>query len=212
MRFPKLKSELASCLVLALLASAGCRLDMHVAPRHDPLERSEMFADRSSARPLIEGTVARGHLDDDEHYFTGRVGGELATELPVAIDEELLRRGQERYNIFCAPCHGATGAGDGMIVRRGYRAPSSLHEPRLREASVGHFFDVMTQGFGAMPTYAPLVPAHDRWAIAAYIRALQLSQDARIDAVPDQDRQQLQRQPDRQQNLPPGSAATGPGR
>ena len=165
-------------LALSLAVSAGCRQDMHNQPKYKPLRASTFFADGSSARPRIEGTVARGTLQEDEAFFTGKSGAALVREMPFAVDEAVVNRGQERFNIFCTPCHDATGGGNGMIVQRGYRKPPSLHEPRLRAAEAGHFFDVMTNGFGAMPDYKTQISARDRWAIVAYIRALQASQPA----------------------------------
>jgi mono/diheme cytochrome c family protein len=163
-------------LLLALPVVAACRQDMHNQPKYTPLRASAFFGDGSSARPLVEGTVARGLLHEDEAFYTGRVGGALVREMPVPVDHTLLARGRERYDIFCAPCHDATGAGNGMIVQRGYRQPPPMHDDRLREAEAGHFFDVMTNGFGAMPDYRQQVSPRDRWAIVAYVRALQLSQ------------------------------------
>jgi mono/diheme cytochrome c family protein len=148
---------------------------MHDQPKYEPLEASAFFDNGASARPLVAGTVARGELKLDTHLQTGRVGGELAGTFPFAIDARALDRGQERYDIYCAPCHDLAGTGRGMIVQRGYRPPPSFHIERLREAPPGHFFDVITNGFGAMPDYrGPIAPA-DRWAIIAYIRALQLT-------------------------------------
>jgi mono/diheme cytochrome c family protein len=140
---------------------------------------------------LVEGTVARGQLRTDEHLHTGKVGGKLADTFPFPVTRAVLARGQERFNINCSPCHDRVGYGQGMIVRRGYRAPPSYHIDRLREAPVGHFFQVMTNGFGVMPSYAQQVRAEDRWAIVAYIRALQLSQHATLADVPEEQRQQL---------------------
>jgi mono/diheme cytochrome c family protein len=165
-------AALAACLA----GTAGCRQDMHDQPKYKPLRPSTFFADGSSARPHVEGTVARGTLQEDEAFFTGKAGTRLVRELPLAIDDEVMDRGQERFNIYCTPCHDATGGGNGMVVQRGYRRPPSLHEQRLRDAEAGHFFDVMTNGFGAMPDYRAQIPARDRWAIVAYIRALQLQQ------------------------------------
>ncbi len=181
-------------LLLALAAAAllaGCRQDMHNQPKFTPLRESDFYSDHRSARPLVEGTVARGHLDDDELLDTGKVAGKDATEFPWPVTSEVMARGRERYDIYCSPCHDRAGSGDGMIVRRGYRRPPSLHIDRLREAPVGHFFDVITNGFGAMPDYRAQVPAPDRWAIAAYIRALQASQHATLDAVPPAEREKL---------------------
>lgn len=176
---------------LALLATA-CYQKMAENPRYDPLEPSSFFADGSSARPLPADTVARGHLRDDSLLFTGKVNNEPVDQFPFPITREVLLRGQERFNIYCAPCHGPTGEGDGMVVQRGFSRPPSYHSDRLRQAPVGHFFDVMTNGFGVMPSYAAQIPVRDRWAIAAYIRALQLSQHATLDDVPPDVRQQLE--------------------
>ena len=161
-------------------------------PKYKPLQKSTFFGDDRSARPLPPGTVARGHLNADERYYTGKSGGEPVTALPVPLTRELLARGQERFNIFCAPCHDRTGSGQGMIVRRGFRQPPSYHIDRLRQAPIGHFFDVITNGFGAMLEYSAQVPPADRWAIAAYIRALQLSQNATLADVPPEARQRLE--------------------
>jgi mono/diheme cytochrome c family protein len=169
---------------LLLLACAGCRQDMHDQPKYTAYKASDFFPDGRSARPLVEGTVAQGHLNEDELLYTGRVGGQPATQFPFAIDDAVMRRGRERYDIFCSPCHGLTGEGDGMVVQRGYRRPPSFHIDRLRQAPPGSLYDVMTNGFGAMPDYAAQIPVRDRWAIAAYIRALQLSQNATVAEIP----------------------------
>jgi mono/diheme cytochrome c family protein len=181
-------------VILCVLGAtaAGCRQDMHDQPKYVPLRPSTFFSDARSARPLVEGTVARGQLHDDELMYTGKVKGEDATLFPMAVNATVMARGQQRFNIYCSPCHGRTGLGDGMVVRRGYRRPPSLHQDRLRNAPVGHFFDVMTNGFGAMPDYAAQIKAEDRWAIAAYIRALQLSEHATLTDVPAADRSRIQ--------------------
>ncbi len=181
-------------LIVLLTASsaAGCHEDMYNQPRYEPLEASDFFADGRASRPLVPGTIPYGTQPTDDVLHTGRDNGELATELPIELTEALLQRGHERFNIFCAVCHSRNGDGNGMIVQRGYRQPPTYHSERLRGAPIGHFFDVMTNGFGAMPSYALQVPAADRWAIAAYIRALQLSQHATVDDVPAELRQQLQ--------------------
>jgi hypothetical protein len=171
-------SQLGILAVLCLAAIGGCRQDMHNQPKYRPLRATGFFADGSSARPLVEGTVARGTLQEDAAFFTGKTGNVTVKELPVAVDEHLLSRGEDRYNVFCTPCHDAAGTGRGMVVQRGYRQPPSFHDERLRIADAGYFFDVMTNGFGAMPDYRTQLPARDRWAIVAYIRALQLSQHA----------------------------------
>jgi hypothetical protein len=159
--------------LVGVLALAGCRQDMQNQPKYKPLAASDFFGDRRSERPLLEGTVARGELRTDDLLYTGKREGKDADLFPFPVTEEVLRRGQERFNIFCSPCHGRTGEGNGMVVERGYRRPPSYHTPALVKAPVGHFFDVMTNGWGAMPDYASQVPVRDRWAIAAYIRALQ---------------------------------------
>ena len=169
---------------VCLLAAAACRQDMHNQPKYRGLRPSAFFANGSSARPLVEGTVARGTLQEDEAFFTGKVNKVDVKELPFSIDAQVLDRGQERFNIYCTPCHGRTGAGNGMVVQRGYRQPPSFHIDRLRQADAGHFFDVMSNGFGAMPDYRAQIAARDRWAIVAYIRALQLSQHAAAADVP----------------------------
>ena len=183
---------LAASAAFAFLFLAGCRQDMHDQPKYIPLRESTFFNDSRSARPLLDGTVARGQLHDDELLYTGKVKGEDATVFPMPVDAAVMARGQQRFNIYCTPCHGRTGLGDGMVVRRGYRRPPSLHQDRLRSAPAGHFFDVMTNGFGAMPDYAAQIKAEDRWAIAAYIRALQLSEHATLADVPAADRSRIQ--------------------
>ncbi len=168
----------------ALGVLTGCRLDMQDQPRFKPLRRSDFYEDGRSSRPLVPGTVARGQLREDTYFYTGLNGKEAGDYLPFPATREVLERGRERYNIYCAPCHARTGEGNGMIVQRGYRRPPSYHIDRLRKAPLGHFFDVMTNGFGAMPDYAAQVQAYDRWCIAAYIRALQFSQNAPESLVP----------------------------
>ncbi len=181
----------ATSMAIILLFAAACRQDMHDQPRYEPLERSTFFDDGRSARPLVEGTVARGHLKTDEHFYTGKVNGELVNALPFPATKEVLDRGRERYNIFCSPCHDRVGNGQGMIVQRGFRQPPSLHIDRLRQAPLGHFFDVMTNGFGTMYSYADRIAPKDRWTIVAYIRALQMSQNATLDDVPVEERSKL---------------------
>lgn len=180
--------------LLVTLVAAGCRQDMHDQPRVKPLGASDFFADGQGARPLPEGTVARGDLREDKDFWTGYTPeGDLLAAPPMPVTRELLVRGRERFDIFCAPCHGATGDGRGMVVRRGYKQPSSYHVDRLRLAPLGYYFDVMTNGFGVMPSYAAQVPPADRWAIAAYIRALQLSQHFDAAALTAEERANLDR-------------------
>lgn len=173
----------AGCFAAGLLM-AGCRQDMHDQPKYKPFAKSDFFADQRSARPLVEGTIARGHLREDAVLYTGKAAGKPADAFPFAVTAAVMARGHERFDIFCSPCHGRTGAGDGMIVRRGYRKPPTFHQDRLRQAAPGYVFDVITSGFGAMPDYAQQIPVEDRWAIVAYVKALQRSQHATIDSVP----------------------------
>jgi mono/diheme cytochrome c family protein len=173
-------------LVAALASSAalsGCRLDMQVQPKQNPLSRSDFFSDQRSERPPVEGTVARGQLHEDTYFYTGRNGSGPGNYMPFPVTKEVLERGRERYNIYCAPCHSLVGDGNGFIPSRGFaRKPPSYHIERLQKAPLGYFYDVMTNGFGIMPDYASQVSPQDRWKIVAYIRALQLSQNAtRVD-------------------------------
>ena len=193
-------------LLLLVALAAGCRRDMQDQPKIKPLRGTTFFTDRLGSRRPIEGTVARGYLRSDTEYFTGKKAGATAATpadqqiagqqstgaqtagaqsnsfpddvdtFPLPVTREIIERGRERYNIFCVACHGMTGNGDGMIVRRGFRRAASFNDDRLRQAPVGHFFDAMTNGWGAMPSYAAQIPVQDRWAIIAYIRALQMSQ------------------------------------
>jgi mono/diheme cytochrome c family protein len=183
-------------ILSALLAAAiGCRQEMYNQPRYKPLERSSFYADGRSSRPLVEGTVARGMLDSATVPLppaSAPGAAALVTAPPMPLTSGLLFRGQQRYEIFCTPCHDRTGGGQGMVVRRGYRPPPSLHVDRLREAPVGHFYDVMTRGLGAMPDYAQQIPPEDRWAIAAYVKALQLSQHAPVGELTELDRAQVE--------------------
>ncbi len=167
---------------LALLAFLlGCRLDMHVQPRYNPLAKSDFFADQRSARPLVEGTVARGELREDTYFYTGKLGNNPGDYMPFAVTKDDLERGRTRFNIYCSPCHSRLGDGNGYIPSRGFsRKPPSFHIERLEKAPVGYIFNVMTEGFGIMPEYASQIPPRDRWCIVAYIRALQLSQHATV--------------------------------
>jgi mono/diheme cytochrome c family protein len=174
-------SVLAGASALSLV---GCRSDMQNQPYYRPLRESNFFADKRSARPIIEGTVARGQLDADTYFYTGKIGNNDGDYMPFPVTADVLARGQQRFNIYCSPCHSELGDGNGMIVQRGYKRPPSYHIERLRKAPIGYFFDVMTNGFGAMPDYSAQVEPKDRWAIAAYIRALQLSQGATQADVP----------------------------
>jgi mono/diheme cytochrome c family protein len=174
--------------ILAVVAAtaliAGCRQDMHDAPRYEAFEASPTFADNRASRSAPAGTVARGWLRDDEALYTGKIAGQAVDAFPFAIAHADLQRGQQRFNIYCTPCHGRLGDGNGMVVQRGYRQAASFHQDRLRQERVGYFYDVITNGFGAMPDYAAQIPVRDRWLIVAYIRTLQLSQHATVDDVP----------------------------
>jgi mono/diheme cytochrome c family protein len=164
---------------------------MHVQPRYNPLDQSEFFEDGRSARPAVPGTVARGQLRIDEHLYTGKVKGVLVDSFPFPVTQKVLERGRERYNIYCTPCHGYTGEGRGMIVQRGFPQPPSYHIDRLRQAPVGYLYGVITHGYGAMYSYAARISPEDRWAVVAYVRALQMSQHATINDVPDPERAKL---------------------
>jgi len=177
-----------SVVVIALAGTvllAACRLDMQVQPRVNPLAKSDFFPDQRSARPPVEGTVARGQLHEDAYFYTGKIGNSPGDYLPFPVTREVLDRGRERYNIFCAPCHSRVGDGNGFVPSRGFaRTPPSFHIPRLQKAPAGYFYDVITEGFGTMPDYVSQIPARDRWNIVAYVRALQLSQNATMADVP----------------------------
>jgi mono/diheme cytochrome c family protein len=179
-------------LLLCAFLLAACQNGMEDQPKYEPFESSTFFRDGTSARALVANTVARGQLRSDSHLYTGQVGGALATEFPFPITEEVLARGQERYNVYCTPCHGYAGYGDGIIVQRGLTPPPSFHTDRLRAVPVGHIFDVITNGFGVMYSYGDRIQPEDRWAIVAYIQALQLSQNATLDDVPSDQQDALQ--------------------
>jgi len=188
--------------LLTLALAGGCRQKMANQPRYDPLEPSDFFADGMSARPRIEGTVARGELSGNPFFDTGKVNGAVANGFPMPVTLEVVNRGENRFNIYCSQCHGRVGDGNGMIPSRGYRRPPSFHTETLRNATTGHLFDVMTNGFGAMPPYGRMIPPQDRWAIVAYIKALQLSQSATVADVPVTERAKLDAPP------PTAAAAT----
>jgi len=178
-----------------MLLTACYSQQMGSQPRYDPLEPSTLFADGQSARQPVPDTIARGHLRDDALLNTGMEDGQPASRFPFPVTRDVLDRGRDRFEIFCAPCHGRTGYGDGMIVQRGFIPPPSFHTDTLRQVPVGHVFDVATNGLGAMPSYAAQVPVRDRWAITAYVKALQLSQHADATSLPADLRQQLETQP-----------------
>jgi mono/diheme cytochrome c family protein len=193
--------------LLALGAAAllsGCRQDMQNQPKFIPLRSSEFFSDHRSARYPVGGTVPRlenadldrEQLDPSSYYLSGKHGQAFGNELPqqIKLDRKLMLRGEERFNIYCAPCHSRVGDGNGMIVQRGFKHPPTFHQTRLRNAPIGHFYDVISHGFGAMPDYSSQIHPADRWAIAVYIRALQLSQNAAAADVPQQDKDKLNTQ------------------
>src|SRR5215469_136949 len=169
-------------LAAAAFSLAGCsRLDMQDQPKYKPQRGSDFFADARSGRPEVDGTIARGSLEEDTAYYQGKdANGDDVDTFPIAVDKAFIERGQSRYNAYCSPCHGAIGNGLGMIVRRGFKQPPSYHIDRLRNAPVGHFYDVITNGYGAMLNYAQQLQVRDRWAVVAYIRALQYSQNVNV--------------------------------
>src|SRR4051812_18367469 len=183
-----------------MLVLAGCRQDMHNQPKYVPLRASEFFKDGRSARMPVDHTVPReslvtntqfykgGNAFEDQYFLTGKINGQPGDKFPLPVTKEVLERGKQRYTIYCTPCHSRVGDGDGMIVNRGLKRPPSFHEERLKKEPIGYFYDVMTNGFGAMLNYSAQVKPEDRWAIAAYIRALQLSQDAKLSDVPESER------------------------
>ena len=174
-----------------LVTFASCRQKMANQPRYDPLEPSSFFADGMSARPRIPGTVARGELSANTFLETGKINNQVGDGFPFPVTREVIERGHQRFDIYCQQCHGRVGDGNGMIPSRGYRRPPSFHTESLRTATTGHFFDVITNGFGAMPPYKTMIPPRDRWAIVAYVRALQLSQNATVNDIPPADRAKL---------------------
>jgi mono/diheme cytochrome c family protein len=193
-----------------VFVSSGCIQEMSDQPRYDPLEPSSAFDNGMSSRPPVQGTVPRGELQLDEPYFSGKADGQFVSELPEAALAgrtlgDLVTRGQQRYAIFCSHCHGQVGGGTGgdpiyvplvgMVVARGFPTPPTYHQDRLRQAPIGHFFDVITNGAGRMPPHGYLVPPEDRWAIATYIRTLQVSQFALRDELSAEDLAKLNAQP-----------------
>lgn len=182
--------------VLAALAMlAGCRQDMHDQPRYRPYAKSAFFPDGRGSRPQVENTIARGQLKENVALHFGKPSKDSkdwVTALPVKLDKALLERGRQRFNIYCSPCHGMLGDGEGMVVQRGFKHPPSFHSDKMHQQPVGYYFDVITNGFGAMASYASRIPVEDRWAIIAYIRALQYSRAATIEDVPAADRAQLE--------------------
>lgn len=177
---------------LALLLSSGCRREMYQQPKDKPQSLSDFFPDGAGSRPLVPNTVARGHLNQNEAFYTGKKGTNLIENIPIPVTRQLLERGRERYDIFCSVCHSRTGDGNGMIPQRGFPQPNTFHRDSLRQAPAGHFYDVITSGHGVMYSYAQRVEPEDRWAITAYIRALQLSHYAPLADLPPGDRARLE--------------------
>jgi len=175
---------MAAAALAVLIPLAGCRQDMQDQPKMIPQRGSKFFASGRSVRPQVLGTVARGQLDADTYFHTGLIDNKAQDAMPYPVNMTVLRRGQERFDIYCTPCHSRLGNGRGMIVERGYKPAGDLLEPRILNEPLGHYFDVISHGYGAMPDYAAQVATKDRWAIAAYIRALQLSQSATLQDVP----------------------------
>src|ERR1700722_6146211 len=179
------RTRAALCVAALAIFAGGCRQDMHIQPKYLPYQETPFFADGRHERPVVPGTVARGHLRLDELLYTGKEDGEVADKFPFPITRADIERGRQRYNIYCTPCHDYTGNGAGMIVQRGFPPPPSFHIQRLREAPAGHFYEVITNGYGVMYSYAARVEPADRWRIAAYIRALQMSEHAAVSDAPD---------------------------
>lgn len=178
------RSSLLAIVMLALIA-ASCRRDMQDQPKYKPLQQSRFFTDGRSARPVPAHTIARDELNNDDAVHTGQTNGVPLDVIPIPVNSALLNRGRDRYNIYCSPCHGYVGDGDGMVAKRGLRAPANFHTQRLREVPPGYIFEVITDGYGAMGDYRSQIPsAHDRWAIVAYVRALQLARNASLADVP----------------------------
>ncbi len=203
----KRRSRLLPFALCLLPLAAACRQDMHDAPRYDPLEASAVWQKGISAQPLVPGTVARGQFHDDPLMYEGKVDGQPAPMFPFKIDAAALDRGEDRYNIYCAPCHSKTGDGNGMVVQRGYRQAASFHTDRLRDSHPGYIFDVITNGFGVMPDYKAQIPVEDRWKIIAYVRALQLSHHATTADVPAGDIGKLDRPASEQMGAPGSGGA-----
>jgi hypothetical protein len=196
-------------LAVAIAATASaCRQDMHDAPKYEPLEQSAFFKDKRGSRQLLPGTIARGQLKEDKLLYTGRNGDALSDTFPFPVTAGVIARGRERFNIYCSPCHSRVGDGNGMIVQRGYKHPPTFHDDRMRAMPPGYYFTVMTNGFGVMPSYSLQVKADDRWAIAAYIKALQLSQHANVADLTADDKAKLEKG---ETIIPVGAEGASPG-
>jgi hypothetical protein len=188
------KIAFISLVLVQMAFLSACDNSMRDQAKYQPLEKSDFFADGQASRHLVEGTIPRGGLEIDEHLYTGKVDGKHVDNFPFEITDEILKRGQERYNIYCAVCHDQLGYGNGMVVQRGFTQPKSFHEQRLIDSPEGYFFDVITNGFGKMNGYDYQVKPHDRWAIVAYIRTLQQSQNVDLKDAPKEEQQKLMKQ------------------
>ena len=185
-------TRISAAFAIGGVLLAGCRQDMHNQPKYKPLAASAFFADGRAARPTPPHTIARDEIGETDDFHTGGAGGAFLASIPVTVDAQLLQRGRQRFDIFCSPCHGRLGNGDGMVARRGFKAPADLASDRVRQAPPGYIFQVIRNGYGAMGDYRDQVPAADAWAIVAYIRALELSRGGAIADVPDAARPQLE--------------------
>jgi len=193
-------------VVLLALGVSACRQDMHDAPRYEAYEANSFYADGRASRETPGGTVARGWERADDLFYTGRdSAGEPSEQIPMPVTAQDMQRGRDRYNVYCTPCHGILGDGQGMVVQRGLKRAATYHDERLRGVKVGYLYDVVTNGFGAMQGYAEQIPARDRWLIVAYVRALQLSQHAQVAEVPSDKRAEL----DRPATAPAAAAPAG---
>jgi mono/diheme cytochrome c family protein len=188
-----------SCLSLTVFALVGCRQDMHDQPKYKPLGETKFFADNRQSRADVPHTVARGDLrDGDSEFYSGKSAKDAKTDVdvfPITVNKDLIQRGHQRFDVFCSPCHGRLGNGLGMIVRRGFKQPPSYHIERLRTAPVGHFYDVITNGYGSMYNYAAQITPRDRWAIISYIRTLQYSENQKVDTLSADAKAKLPAQP-----------------
>jgi mono/diheme cytochrome c family protein len=182
-------------MLFGALVTSACRQDMQEQPKYKPLAPSKFFADGRSARPIPAHTIARDELNDNDSFHTGEINGAFLDTIPLPVNLQLLQRGHDRYNIFCSPCHGEVGDGLGMVARRGFQIPANLHTDRLRAVPPGYIYQVITNGYGAMPDHGDQIPVRDRWAIVAFVRALQLSHHATLADVPPPERQQLEKTP-----------------
>lgn len=201
---------LAGTLAITMLVAAGCRRDMYDQPKYEAYDPSTFFKDGSSSRQQVEGTVARDDLEADSLYYTGKVDGKDSDQMPFEVNREVLELGRERYLIYCSPCHGRTGDGRGMVVRRGFSPPPTFHSEYLRKKPVGHIFGVITHGYGAMYSYAARVPVRHRWAITAYIRAMQYSREASAADLTEDERGKLAHPQDVEKPTPADQSAGAP--